>query len=72
MKSINKDTPQFTLPSMLTTDEAITLSGKSKVLFYYAKRVDPNFPQGVLMQHNGRSRVMYSTAEICKYFKVEA
>ncbi|HGJ5864827.1 hypothetical protein [Arsenophonus nasoniae] len=69
MKSINKDTPQFTLPSMITTDVAITLSGKSKALFYYAKRFDHSFPQGVLMQHNGRSRVMYPTAEICQYFQ---
>lgn len=72
MKSIDKDTPQFTLPSMIPTDVAITLSGRSKVLFYYAKKFDPTFPQGVLMQHNGRSRVMYSTSEICQYFKVEA
>lgn len=58
---------------MIPTDVAIRLSGRSNALFYYAKKFDPTFPQGVLMQHNGRSRVMYSSSKIRQYFqKVEA
>lgn len=61
------------LPSMITADIAISISGKSETHFYTAKKFDPTFPQGRCIQYNGKSRVVYSTVEICQYFqKVEA
>ncbi|MEI9716895.1 hypothetical protein MNY64_18265 (plasmid) [Moellerella wisconsensis] len=62
---------ETSLPDMIPSDMAITLSGKSRSTFYNAQQYDPSFPQAMPMKYNGKRRLCYPTAEIKKYFGLE-